>query len=803
MESPAKNIEKVDSTSKNLNEEFDLSLLLHIIRKSTIWFIAFASLNSLGYFIYLRYTQPLYSASAILQISQEDRANQILEVDKMYGSNDISGQIELIKSKEFLRRVLSELPLEVSYFAEGKFLNNENYLSSPFVVNYTINDSSILGKSIYIDFLTQKEAILTIDKVEYNLNLGIVNQLRPLEIEVVVRNFGLINTAKNLVNQNRYFFTINDINSLVNSYAKRISIKLLNLSAKTVQVNFLDRNARKSADVAQALAEGYIIYDVEKRSESAKNVLNYINNQLADVYGTLQLSEGSIQKFKKDNKLSKSDGFTAIYLERLGGLEQELVTLEMENKILQEIEKSIIKEGDNIDAYSLLPLLVGTQFEENISNLIKNLHDLLIKKEKLLYDITPGNENVKSIDFQVSIQKKLLIQSIKSFIAKLESRISNVQLKAEEFETNFMEMPTKELEFARLERVFAINEQFYELLLQKRTEYQISKAGFVPNNIILERSFVPTAPVSPNKQIALISSILLSLVLSFFLVAIKYLLHNKLSSADDILKASTTGISSLGFVPNYKQGVPISQLVVNHNPKSMIAEAFRTLRSNMQFISNTPGPKIAAVTSTISGEGKTFIAINLAGIIAFTGKKVVIIDLDMRKPKIHIGFNTTNDIGMSTILINKSSIDECIKHSELEGLDYITAGPTPPNPSELIISEKLDEIIEQLKEKYDLVMIDNPPVGLVTDGIKCIQKADYPIYIFRSDYSKKSFVNAADRLIKENGISKLSFVINSVDPDRNSNGYGYGYNYGYSYGYYDDAQPEKFRFFKSIFNRKS
>jgi tyrosine-protein kinase Etk/Wzc len=230
----------------------------------------------------------------------------------------------------------------------------------------------------------------------------------------------------------------------------------------------------------------------------------------------------------------------------------------------------------------------------------------------------------------------------------------------------------------------------------------------------------------------------------------------------------------------------------------MIAESFRAIRSNLQFISNEPGTKIAAVTSTVSGEGKTFVAINLAGIIAFSGKKVVILDLDMRKPKIHHGFKTTNDLGMSTLLINKNTIKECIKHSELDGLDFITAGPIPPNPSELIISSALDEIIDELKTMYDLIMIDNPPVGLVTDGIKCIQKADYPIYIFRSEYSKKSFVRNADELIHKNGISKLSFIVNGVATHRSS----YKYGYGYGYGYYDDPQGDISPWYQNIFNKK-
>ncbi|MBK9287234.1 MAG: CpsD/CapB family tyrosine-protein kinase [Flavobacteriales bacterium] len=186
---------------------------------------------------------------------------------------------------------------------------------------------------------------------------------------------------------------------------------------------------------------------------------------------------------------------------------------------------------------------------------------------------------------------------------------------------------------------------------------------------------------------------------------------------------------------------------------------------------NTPGPKTTAVTSTISGEGKTFVAINLAGIISFSGKRVIVLDLDMRKPKIHLGFGVENIKGMSTLLISKDTLEDCIQNSALENLDFITAGPYPPNPSELILGPRMNYILNKLKQSYDVILIDNPPVGLVTDGISMIQMADYPIYIFRADYSKKVFVHNVDRLINENRIRKLSAVLNGVDIDRNKYGY--------------------------------
>ena len=192
------------------------------------------------------------------------------------------------------------------------------------------------------------------------------------------------------------------------------------------------------------------------------------------------------------------------------------------------------------------------------------------------------------------------------------------------------------------------------------------------------------------------------------------------------------------MIPFVNKEMKVSQLVVDKSPKSMLTESFRAIRTNLQFIENNKKSKIIAVSSTISGEGKTFLAINLAGIIAFTGKKVVVIDLDMRKPKIHLGFNGKNNLGMSEILSKKNTIKECINHSSLKGLDFITAGTLPPNPSELIISPNFDNNINELKKVYDYIIIDNPPVGLVTDGIPVLQKADYPIYVFKANYSRKN-----------------------------------------------------------------
>jgi len=299
------------------------------------------------------------------------------------------------------------------------------------------------------------------------------------------------------------------------------------------------------------------------------------------------------------------------------------------------------------------------------------------------------------------------------------------------------------------------------------------------------------------------------IIISLALIVIRYLFHNEITSLNEIMKYLE--VPMLGIVPNYKDVIPISQLLVDKKPKSIIAESLRSIRSNLEFLSTSDGPKVLAITSTISGEGKTFVALNLAGIIAFSEKKVIIIDLDMRKPKIHVGFGVPNDKGMSTILINRNTIDECVFKSSLNNLDFITAGPVPPNPSELIISARMLEVLDELKLRYDVIVIDNPPVGLVTDGIRVIKLADYPIYVFRENFSKRNFVQNVKKLMRDNNIKNMSVILNSVDIKKSGYGYSgvydydYGYGYGYGFGYYDeDIRREKFsikEFFRKLISK--
>jgi tyrosine-protein kinase Etk/Wzc len=762
------------------NTESDPILLLHLLRSNLKWFFVIISFCLLSSYLYLRYTIPVYQSNLIFQVGSLNTANQVLNVDNFHENKSIDKDIEILRSKLLFRRAISRLPLAISFYKKGTLLEHELYKSAPIDVEFNIKDSSIINHTFNV-------VINDINQFELRDGEEILGFFKSGELIVIDKIDFKIKILKEKVNDfigAVIYFKLNDNPSLANNYISKLSVFPINSSAKTINISFKDYNATKARDMVTAIAEEYIDFDIEERSKSSKKILEFVDNQLDKYYNKLKLSENKIQKFQKDNNFKGADA-TQKYFDRSTKLEDQLIDIELQKNVLVEISSSIESELKNVDVYKLLSILAGTDYSSGITSLVTELKRLLLLKENMLYEVTDNSGAINSMNYKIDVQKKLLTESINTLIKKLTNQRIDLIRKIDEIESHYTNIPANELEYARLQRVLSIDEKFFSLLMDKRTEYSISEAGFVSQHTILDEAGIPKNPISPNKILIISFGFIGGIFLSIILLLVKYIIKNTISSLDDIVRQSHSSFGILGVVPKYKYDIPVSQLVVNKNPKSIIAESFRVLRSNLQFISEGDTNKTIAITSTISGEGKTFCAINLAGIIAYSGKKVVIIDLDMRKPKIHVGFAVENNIGMSTILINKTTIEECIHQSELENLHFITSGPIPPNPSELIISGKLEEVVNELKQTYDYVIIDNPPIGLVSDAMEMLKKADYPIYVFKSEYSKKYFVNNVDKLVLDNNINKLSIILNSIETGTNAYGgkYGYGSAYGYGYGY--------------------
>ncbi|MDG1271766.1 MAG: polysaccharide biosynthesis tyrosine autokinase [Flavobacteriales bacterium] len=798
------NFEEYKERLTSFSQEFDLGLFIHLTKKSLIWVFGVLMISIVSAKLYLNYTPQVYQAKSILQLEANDAANKVLNVNPLFNEeSSLEAKVELIRSKLLIKQSLSNLPLEIGYYAIGEILTNEHYLLSPYRVEIIERKTgSIEETPVFVNY-AQGQFKLSLGSESYeNIRPGETVDLPWLKFKMVVINE---EELESLSEEYSLFFKLNNVNKLVARFSKSMDVRILNNTAKTIQISVKDNNPYIARDIVSAISNEFIRFDLEKKQRSDDKILSFIDNQIDTVFDRLKSSEIVLNNYKQENKISDLSKISGVYLDRLNDLENRLIELEVENRLLNEVEQLSAQPLENVSVFNIVPLVAGSKYEKSLTRLLDNLNALHIRREEALFTVTEDNNIVESLEYQIGIQKNLILQTIVSIREKISAEAADVTEKLAEVENVYFDLPSKELEYARLNRLFTINEKYYTMLLEKRIEYQISKEGFVTQNQILEDARVPFQAIYPKKNTVAFGFVLAGLIIGFLIITIKYLLHNQISSLNEINRLSNSTISTLGVVPMYKETIPVSMLLVNGKPRSLFAEAFRNIRTNLRFIDNSEGPKVAAVTSTISGEGKTLIAINLAGIVAYSGKKVILLDLDMRRPKINKGFGVDNNYGMSTVLIGKSTIKEAIRHSDQEGLDFITAGPIPPNPSELIISERMGQIIEELKLEYDMVVIDTPPVGLVTDGVTLIQKADYPLYIFRADYSKKHFVQNVDRLINENGIKSLSVVLNGIDLERSRYGYnyGYGYSYGYGYGsgYYDEASKKKVSVFKKWFKK--
>lgn len=781
-------VDRYKERVERFSSSIDFSLFLYLLLKSKYVIIAFFIVIFSLAFLYLRYSQPIYESKSKIQIISDNTASKVLQFGQVEANgNKIAEAIEQIRSKVFLKRVVEKLAIEVSYFTEGTFKSNELYTASPYFVKVNLKKPYLYGvkqQVVFKDDLSGGKITYMngTTPVNFEFKTGAWLKTKDFDINVYLNPGFESSQIKAILNGNKSYFIVKSSDEVTAELQTKLETRVLSELAMTVLLMVKDVNPEKSKDIVNAICSEFLDFDREHKSESSLNILKFIDDQLAEVYNELKLAETKLESFKKDKNINNNEVILSSNLLRYGNLEEQLMRVEMEEKILDQIQKNITS-NKNIDVYQLVSMLAGTEEESMVKDIVNNIQKLLVEKENMLYAVTPNSENIKQVNYQIEIQKELLLKSLDAVRLKYKTRYKNLLEKSVDYKSKFDQNPEDEVELSRLMRVYSISEKYYTMLLEKKTEFSISKAGFVSKNIILETAVNKGSIVSPNRKNTLYISIVSFLALSLLLVIIQYFLHDKISSLNEVIRHTSANINTLGIVPKFDKNIPVSQLIIDKSPKSLIAESFRAIRSNLQFINNEPGPKIISITSTISGEGKTFVAINIAGILAFSGKKTIIIDLDMRKPKIHRGFEVDNNKGMSTILTHMTEIDECIRDSNLPLLKYITAGPIPPNPSELIMSDTLKEVINYLKTKFDYVIVDNPPVGLVTDGLTTLQMADYPIYVFRADYSKRSFAQIIDRLKNENKIQHLSIVLNGVDLKKNIYGYNYGYGYGYGYGY--------------------
>lgn len=765
-------------------ENFSIKLLLYITRKSILFILIFTILAFLLPFLYIRYSTPIYSTTASL-IKKKTADNSFMfessnNLIKNDGEEKLNRDIQILKSEALLKNVTDSFNLNIEYYKLGRISRNrmELYGYYPFTIsnNLKITNPELFSTDVYIS-ISKNHYSLT---YEVNGNAIKINDLKsgvPFENKDI--SILLTIVEKNI--NDKFAVKFKNKNQIIAYIQKNVSI---NHDNNNVYLSIKNTNTKKSEFILNKLIENFLNYDKKENSEKIESSLVYIQNQLDTFNKEYDISQNKKFNLARQTNTYNPEAQISNNLNILIENEKKIDELKFVVNKLENFKKSLSTNNPSPEnSFTGNSLFT----EENDANSIQLL---ILNRNKLLLDYKSNHPLVKAINQQledrintISYQTRIKVKENELLIQTLRGKINNSK---SELNSN-TELSS---EFSKMEKEALMKEKFISDLQEKKNQFQVLKSSIVSDYIILDSPRSSLEPLSPKKNFVYIFSFILFLLATLILILYRYISFDKIVSLNNLTK--DTNVPILGVIPFVENAMdlneknsssPRSKIVVLENTKSRVAEAFKKIRANMKYLDENHY-KVVATTSTVSGEGKTFVLINLAMVHAILDKKVVLVDLDLRKPRIAKSFNLDNSIGMSKILSNNASIEESIQKLDgISNLDIITSGPIPPNPSELILSSKFNEFLEILKSKYDYIFIDTPPLGIVNESIEIINKVDIPLYIVRSNYSKRAFIDNINEVYNNKQNKNLYIIFNHFGDGASSYvNYGYGYGYGTSYG---------------------
>jgi len=779
--------------------EVDLKKIVTVFYRFRYMIILFALFGAVSAAIYGYFRPNIYQATTTVEVQvrswfsigdKDPRANAL--TGEMV--SNINTEMEIIKSRFVSEKALKRVDFSHRYFVEKGLLEKELYKKSPFQVDLSLG----YGRSFYLfpvdekSFRLETELVVEGKKKKFSQIYSYGERISNLFFDMKISRKPEYN-----MDAKKYRFVILDPGTLAPSVASGVSVSPVSRKSTVLGVSYTGTVPQRVQEFSVALAEVYLEQSVERRTWEASKTIVLIDKQIENIKKKIENITKKIEDFRKETHTVNVDKRVERLSDKLAELESQMITLQLQDELLKSFYDKI-RSGKSLETLTLAG--IGLE-DQALFELLKELRELIMKKRELLRDYTSAHPLVKKNKARIKLLSKIIAEAVGNIYKGLQEKEKFLQRQIEKMENELAMLPESQRKYLTLKRSLQANESFYAYLLEKRTEAEIRKTSNMNLNRILDKALVPDGPIAPKRKIYIAIGTILGLFLGILFAFIRDIMDDRVKTEDEL--KTLTEVPMLGTIPHFQRGMEKNDLVVMDDPKSLAAEAFRNIRTNLQFMSMRESGIVMAVTSTIQGEGKTLISVNLASIISMTGKKVLLMSMDMRRPALHRLFGISSDKGMSNILSNHSTLEEVIQHEVFENLDIIPSGPVPPNPSELIGSEMMSQILEELKSRYDIIVIDTPPVGPVTDSKLLIPYCDIVAYILRAGYSRKNFVDAMEEIYAEKDKHGVGFVLNDFDVNKHGYGYSYGYGYGYAakYGYYYGNHEEK-GWFERLFSKK-
>jgi tyrosine-protein kinase Etk/Wzc len=773
-------------------------------------FVLFLTFGLTGAWLYNRYMTTIYATKSSIMIMEEGSTsfwtqNQGFTGEALRGFGTsyqgISNQMIILKSKPVVTRAIQELDFEVSYYNEGKLSTAENYTDSPFRIDWDRNHPQLIGFNFKITVHPDRSVTLT----GYGENVGVYNfeeekwlgRFPEVKIERKIHSGEEVTlpgyySFKINLNENfnppandYFFFNFSTIPDLVNNYRSRLTVSMKDWETSIVDINLRDYHPGKGMDFLNKLVEVYRIDNVEKKNQYADQTIRFIEELLKGVSDSLSMTEMELLAYQSKKQIVDMGSQSGELLSQMSQLDQKKIELESENKYYKYLRKYILENRDI--GSMMVPSSMGIN-DPLLSGLITQFNNLTVEKSKMA-DVR-NSPRLTQLNTQLENVKIAMLENIGNIISQSDQNLAELQQRATLLEARVGQLPSTERDLLNIERKNKLNNETYTFLLEKLSEAQIAKAANQPESQIVEEA-ESLGAIGPQKNKAYSYGLFGGIVPPALFVLLIVLFNKKVVSKEDVEMLTKLPILNLVFFNKTKEK---SITPVLEKPNSPDSEAYRSLRSKLDFMVKGKLKPVIAVSSTSPGEGKTYTAINIASSFALTKKKTVLLDFDLRNSRINESFGIDSKKGVVSFILGHDTLDEITFKSQHPYMKIVPAGPIPPNPGEMLMDEKVARLLEELKEKFDVIIIDSAPIGYVTDLFQITQQIDSIVFVVRDSYTNRDLLKHSLSEIKSYKLKGVGILINAIKTTGglfpsyvlsyiNGYRYGYGYGYGDSYGY--------------------
>ena len=806
-----KDIERQETPEQDPGSEqpLDIKEFLFKILHNWYWFALCGFLGLMLTWLYNRNIMPTWQVDSTMLVSEGEKTpglDKIFESLSLGSKVNMQNHIEMLKSYTLNRQTIENLNWRTSWFEKGQFVDNEYYKNEPYLVTEAKGWTNKADIPINVKVISEELFEISCDydgKID-NLDKKIaIKQEGKLGVPIVTPYFcfTLTKGVGNAKPGTLCYFKFNDPNRMTLSYSgksQKLTVSLTDKNAEILKLSVKGTQPSREVDFINELTSVYIQFGLNEKNRTSENTIEFIQSQLTGIADSLRSAGQSFTNFRADNQildLSKEGG---LILDKLNGLETQKSVMDMQLVYYRNLRVYITSASSMKQAIS--PSVIGI-IDPTLNTMVMKLAELYNRREVLSYSVQDKNPALVMLDNEILSTRNSLVENLTNLESNATIEYENLQKRIKEVNVYLERLPKTEQQFINFKRRYDINNELYTLLLTKRAEAAIIKASNIADSRLIDKARLETASIiGPNRMLNLMIGLILGLGTPLVIILLTDYFNDTIKNREEIER-----VTSLPIVGEIGHNRYEKEFVALEHPRSEISESFRGLRTNLQYILKGHDKNVIGVHSTIPGEGKSFISLNLATIIAMNDKKVLLVATDMRKPRLNALFDIDHkQTGLSTYLIHRDSFDEVVRTTHIPNLSFVSSGPIPPNPSELLENGGFERFIDEARKVYDYVIIDNAPVPVVTDGLISARYCDANVFVVRQDYSHLEQVRYIAQLATKEMVPQVCLVINDMEIHgygyRNKYGYGkygygkYGYGrYGYGRyggysGYYDDIQ---------------